>query len=91
MPPICRQRDRLSGWAAPFEPRVEGAPGTRVVLARQLVQVGETVLDVEVAWWRHDDLWMWALDASVVYVRAAADGAGIPIAVAATGSRSARR
>lgn len=44
-----RQRDRLLAWAAPFEPRVwaiEGAAGTGALLAQQLVQVGETVLDV---------------------------------------------
>ena len=27
----------------------------------------------EVAWWRIDDLWMWAVDALVIYVRVAAD------------------
>ena len=27
----------------------------------------------EAAWWRVDDLWMWSLDALVVYVRVAAD------------------
>ena len=33
------------------------------------------VLD-EVSWWRIDDLWIWAADSLVVYVRAAADRTG---------------
>ena len=44
-----RQRERLLGWAAEFEPRVwavEGATGTGALLAQQLVSAGETVLDV---------------------------------------------
>jgi len=44
-----RQRDRLLGWAAAFEPRlwaVEGATGVGALLAQQLVGVGETVVDV---------------------------------------------
>ena len=31
----------------------------------------------EAAWWRADDLWMWSLDALVVYVRVAADRTGV--------------
>jgi hypothetical protein len=34
----------------------------------------------EVVWWRGDDLWMWALDALVVYVRVAADRTHLPVA-----------
>jgi hypothetical protein len=34
----------------------------------------------EVVWWRADDFWMWALDALVVYVRAAADRTHLPVA-----------
>ena len=34
----------------------------------------------EVYWWQTDDLWMWALDALVLYVRAAADRTGEPVA-----------
>ena len=30
----------------------------------------------EAGWWRADDLWMWSLDAFVVYVRVAADRTG---------------
>jgi transposase len=44
-----RQRERLLGWAAAFEPRlwaVEGATGTGALLAQQLVGADETVLDV---------------------------------------------
>jgi hypothetical protein len=35
----------------------------------------------EVGWWRTDDLWSWALDALVVYVRAAADRLDVPVGV----------
>jgi hypothetical protein len=31
----------------------------------------------EVIWWRSDDLWVWALEALVVYVRVAADRTGL--------------
>jgi transposase len=44
-----RQRDRLLGWAAEFEPRlwaVEGATGVGALLAQQLVGAGEQVVDV---------------------------------------------
>jgi hypothetical protein len=34
----------------------------------------------EVAWWRVDDFWMWAMDALVVYVRVAADRTGVEVA-----------
>ena len=34
----------------------------------------------EVVWWRTDDLWMWAVDALVVYVRVAADRTGVEVA-----------
>ena len=34
----------------------------------------------EVQWWRTDDLWSWSLEALVVYVRAAADRSGQPVA-----------
>ena len=34
----------------------------------------------EVSWWRTDDLWMWALDALVLYVRVAAERTGEPVA-----------
>jgi hypothetical protein len=30
----------------------------------------------EVSWWRTDDLWFWALEALVTYVRAAAEHGG---------------
>jgi hypothetical protein len=35
----------------------------------------------EVSWWRTDDLWFWALDALVVYLRVAAERTGEPITV----------
>jgi transposase len=44
-----RQRERLLGWAAAFEPRlwaVEGATGVGALLVQQLVGAGETVVDV---------------------------------------------
>jgi transposase len=47
-----RQRERLLGWAAAFEPRVwavEGATGHGALLSQQLVGAGETVLDVPAA------------------------------------------
>jgi hypothetical protein len=34
----------------------------------------------EIIWWQSDDLWMWALDALVVYVRVAAERTGVPVA-----------
>jgi hypothetical protein len=34
----------------------------------------------EVIWWQSDDLWVWALDALVVYSRVAAERTGVPIA-----------
>jgi hypothetical protein len=34
----------------------------------------------EIVWWRIDDLWMWAVDALVVYVRVAADRTGVDVA-----------
>jgi hypothetical protein len=37
----------------------------------------------EVQWWRSDDLWSWSLEALVVYVRAAADRTGQPVAAVA--------
>lgn len=44
-----RQRDHLLRFAAPFEPRtwaIEAAGGLGALLAQQLVEAGETVLDV---------------------------------------------
>ena len=35
----------------------------------------------EVIWWQSDDLWVWALDALTVYVRAAADRTGLAVDV----------
>jgi hypothetical protein len=35
----------------------------------------------EISWWQTDDLWMWALDALVIYVRVAADRTGDPVGV----------
>ena len=33
----------------------------------------------EISWWQTDDLWFWALEALVIYTRAAADHAGVDI------------
>jgi hypothetical protein len=33
----------------------------------------------EVAWWQADDFWQHALVAAVIYIRAAADRAGVPV------------
>ena len=38
--------------------------------------VDPALLD-EAAWWREDDLWFWALEALVIYVRAASERAGV--------------
>ena len=35
----------------------------------------------EVSWWSTDDFFVWALDALIIYVRAAADRTGEPVAV----------
>ena len=43
----------------------------------------------EIIWWQSDDLWVWALDALAVYVRAAADRRGL--AVSDVCERLARR
>jgi len=36
----------------------------------------------EVAWWRTDDFWQYALYAAVAYIRAAANRADVPVAQA---------
>jgi hypothetical protein len=33
----------------------------------------------DAAWWRADDLWVWALEALHVYIQAAAERTGVPI------------
>jgi hypothetical protein len=40
--------------------------------------VDPALLD-EAAWWEQDDLWWWSLEALVIYVRAAAERAGVPV------------
>jgi hypothetical protein len=40
--------------------------------------VDPALLD-EVSWWRTDDLWFWALEALVTYVRAAAEHGGVTV------------
>ncbi len=35
----------------------------------------------EISWWQTDDLWTWALDALVIYVRVAADRTGDPVRI----------
>jgi hypothetical protein len=52
--------------------RVEYAPRAAAMI-RAGVDPG--LLD-EVVWWRTDDLWFWALEALVTYVRAAAERTG---------------
>jgi hypothetical protein len=45
--------------------------------AAAMVRAGvEPGLLAEVSWWRTDDLWFWALEALVTYVRAAAEHGG---------------
>ena len=45
--------------------------------AAAMVRAGvDPALLEEISWWRTDDLWFWALEALVAYVRAAADRAG---------------
>jgi hypothetical protein len=46
-----------------------------------MVHVGvDSGLPDEVHWWRTDDLWVWSLEALVVYLRAVADPTGQPVA-----------
>lgn len=53
------------------------------VLAAAAVHGGaEPDLLDEVAWWQADDFWQYALLAAVLYVRVAADRAGVPVAQA---------
>ncbi len=53
------------------------------VLAAAAVRGGaEPDLLDEVAWWQADDFWQYALLAAVLYIRAAADRAGTPVAQA---------
>ncbi len=40
--------------------------------------VDPALLD-EAAWWQEDDLWWWSLEALVIYIRAAAERAGVPV------------
>ena len=40
--------------------------------------VDPALLD-EAAWWQQDDLWWWSLEALIIYVRAAAERAGVPV------------
>jgi hypothetical protein len=52
------------------------------IRAAAMIRAGvDPGLLAEINWWRNDDLWMWALDALVIYVRAAADRTGLPVAV----------
>jgi hypothetical protein len=44
----------------------------------------------EIIWWQSDDLWVRALDALAVYVRVAADRAGLSVGKCANGSRTPR-
>jgi hypothetical protein len=48
--------------------------------AAAMVRAGvEPGLLEEVRWWRTDDLWFWALEALVTYVRAAAEHSAEPV------------
>lgn len=50
------------------------------ILAAAAVHGGtEPDLLDEVAWWQADDFWQHALLAAVLYIRAAADRAGVPV------------
>ena len=46
---------------------------------RRSAGVSPDLLD-DVGWWREMDLWRWALYALVIYVRAAAEHSGQPVA-----------
>jgi hypothetical protein len=35
----------------------------------------------DIRWWQTDDLWLWALDAVVIFVRVAAERIGQPVRV----------
>ena len=40
----------------------------------------DPAMDDTVSWWHANDLWLWSLQAAVVYARAAAEDAGMTIA-----------
>ena len=47
-----------------------------------MIQAGvDPDLQGETYWWQTDDLWVWALDALIIYIRAAAERTGDPVAV----------
>ena len=49
--------------------------------AAAMVRAGvDPALDETVSWWRANDLWLWALQAVVVYARAGAEHAGVTVA-----------
>lgn len=48
------------------------------IRAAAMVRAGvDPALDETVSWWRANDLWLWALQAVVVYARAGAEHAGV--------------
>ena len=50
------------------------------IRAAAMVRAGvDPALHDTVSWWRANDLWLWALQAVVVYVRAAADHAEVAV------------
>ena len=51
------------------------------IRAAAMVRAGvDPALDDTVSWWRANDLWLWALQAVVVYARAAAEYTGTTVA-----------
>ena len=51
------------------------------IRAAAMVRAGvDPALDETVSWWRLNDLWLWSLQAVVVYARAAAEYAGVTVA-----------
>ena len=52
------------------------------IRAAAMIQAGvDPDLQGETYWWQTDDLWVWALDALIIYIRAAAERTGDPVAV----------
>jgi hypothetical protein len=52
------------------------------IRAAAMIRAGvDPGLLAEINWWRTDDLWVWAVDALIIYIRVAADRTGLPEAV----------
>ena len=83
----CRSRSSSRGSASAILPectahtKVQHQHSKYALRAAAMIRAGVDpgLLD-EVVWWQGDDLWVWALDALAVYVRAAADRTGFTVA-----------